>query len=233
MRAFLRLHETRAPRAARARAFTLIELLVVVAIIALVAGGLGLAISDTAGSGLASGQTALASMVNTARTQAAVNQATTRLMIYATRPPSGDKEKYLRLMQVFRSEPPESTSNFVPVGQPIVLPRGIYVVPTSVSGLLASGVIWPTNPPLLSSLTGPIGLNQPAGTLFANSTAFYLQFAPDGTVSSPSAQPYARLLVATATVVNDQPQFNNAGAARGILIRPSGGITFVNDANSF
>jgi prepilin-type N-terminal cleavage/methylation domain-containing protein len=219
-----------APRQSRARAFTLIELLVVVAIIALVAGGLGLAISDTGGTGLASGQTALATMVNTARTQAAVNQAATRLMIYATRPPSGDKEKYLRLMQVFRAEPPDQTSNFVPVGQPMVLPRGIYVVPTSVSGLLVSGVVWPSNPPLLSSLSGPIGVNQPAGTPFGNATAFYLQFAPDGTVG---IQPYARLLVATATLVNDQPQFNNAGAARGILIRPSGGITFVNDANSF
>lgn len=218
--------------AGRAAGFTLLELLVVMGIIVLVAGGMGLALSDTGGNALASGQTTLATLINTARTQAVVNQTRARLMIYGTRPPSGDAEKFLRLMQVFREEPYLS-GNFVSVGTAIALPRGIYVVPTSTSGLLAAGVTWPTSPPLLSTLLGPTGLNQPTGTPFGNSTAYYIEFNPDSTITSLGTQSYARLLVATAALANNVPQFNNGGAVRGLLIRPSGGVTFVNDANSF
>ena len=215
-----------------ARAFTLVELLVVMGIIVLVAGGLGLALSDTGGNALATGQTTLATLVNTARAQAAVNQTETRLMIYGTRPPAGDAEKFLRLLQVFRAEP-QGSRNWVPVGSAEALPRGIYVVPTSTAGLLATGVVWPTNPPLLSSLGGPESPNQIVGTPFGNSTAYFIQFNADGTIQQVGSQSYARLLVATAALANNVPQFNNGGAVRGLLIRPSGGITFVNDANSF
>ena len=216
-----------------AAAFTLLELLVVVGIIGLIAGGLGIALSDTGGNALATGQTTLATLVNTARAQAAVNQTRTRLMVYGTRPPSGDAEKFLRLLQVFRAEPPGQLTNWVPVGSAITLPRGIYVVPTSTSGLLAAGVVWPTNPPLLSSLGNPFSPNQAVGTPFGNSTAYYIQFNPDGTIDQVGSQAYARLLVSTAALANNVPQFNNGGAVRGLLIRPSGGVTFVNDANSF
>ena len=213
-------------------AFTLIELMVVIGIMALVAVGLGRALSDTGGNSLATGQTTLAAMVNSARAQAAVSQTETRLMIYATRPPAGDAEKFLRLLQVFRAEP-QGSNTWVPVGAAVVLPRGIYVVPTSTAGLLSAGVTWPTNPPLLSTLGNPVNPNQPAGTPFGNSTAYFLEFKADGTITQMGTQAYARLLVATAVLSNNVPQFNNAGAVRGLLIRPSGGVTFANDANSF
>jgi hypothetical protein len=171
-------------------------------------------------------------MVNTARAQAAVLQTETRLMIYAARPPAGEADKFLRLLQVFRAEP-QGSNTWLPVGSAVSLPPGIYVVPTSTAGLLAAGVVWPTNPPLLSTLAGPVSPNQTVGTPFGNTTGYYLQFNPDGTIQQMGSQSCARLLVATATLANNVPQFNNGGAVRGLLIRPSGGVTFVNDAASF
>lgn len=213
------------------RAFSLVELLVVIGIIGLVAAGLGVALGDSGGNALATGQTTLATLVATARAQAAVNQTEARLLVYGLRPPSGDPEKYLRLLQVVRAEPAGS-SNWVPVGAAVSLPRGIYVVPPSTSGLLAAGVTWPTNPPLLSTLGNLISANQPTGTPFGTSTAYWLEFRSDGTITQMTP-PYIRLLVATAALSNNSPQFNNSGAVRGLLIRPTGAVTFVNDANSF
>jgi hypothetical protein len=122
----------------------------------------------------------------------------------------------------------------VPASGTVALPRGIYVVPTATTGLLASGVTWPSNPPLLSTLGSPFNPNQFTGTPFASpATAYYLEFKADGTITQMGTQTYARLLVATATLTNNIPQFNNSGAVRGLLIRPSGAVTFVNDAASF
>jgi hypothetical protein len=205
--------------------------MVVVGIIGLIAAGLGVALGDSGGNALATGQTTLATLVATARAQAAVNQTEARLLIYGARPPSGDSEKYLRLLQVVRAEPAGST-NWVPVGAAVSLPRGIYVVPPSTSGLLAAGVAWPTNPPLLSTLGNLISANQPTGTPFGTSTAYWLEFKSDGTITQMVA-PYIRLLVGTGALSNNIPQFNNSGAVRGLLIRPTGAVTFVNDANSF
>lgn len=220
----------------RARAFSLIELLVVVGLIALLAGGIGLALGDAGSNSLANAQTTLASMVGTARAQAAVHQTEAIVAIYGVRPPGGDAEKYLRLIQVFRNDAPGAPSpTWVPVGNPVALPRGVYLVPTSTTGLLAQGVVWPTNPPLLSTLTGPVNLGQPAGTPFGGTgMAFTVQFNSDGTVTPIGTQPYARLVVATATTgANNVPQFNNAGAARGLIVRWTSAVTFVSDATGF
>ena len=205
----------------------------VVGLIGILAGGIAFALRDAGGNSLATGQTTLATMVGAARAQAAVNQTETRLLIYGTRPPAGDADRFLRLMQVVRAEPPGSTT-WVPVGATVSLPRGIYVVPPTTTGLLAAGVVWQSNPPLLSTLGNPFNPLQPAGTPFATpATAYFLEFKADGTVTQVGTQSYARLLVATATLANNLPQFNNAAAVRGLLIRPSGAITFVNDAASF
>lgn len=215
------------------RGFTLIEVMVVIGLIVFLVGGVGFALRDTGGSALANAQNALASLVGQARAQAAVNQTEARLMIYAVRPPTGDGEKYLRLMQVFRAEPQGSTT-WVPVGAPIYLPTGIYLVPASTSGLLASGVTWQPNPAPLSTPIGT-GTNpgQPVGTAFNGaSTVFYLEFKADGSIS-PTPTPYTKLVVTTGGLLNGLPAFNNAFAVRGLLIRPSGAVTFVNNATDF
>ncbi len=218
-----------------ARAFTLLELLVVVGLIALLAAGFGIALGDTGGNALASAQTTLATMVGSARAQAAVHQTEAVLAIYATRPPTGEPEKYLRLLQVFRnSTPGAARPTWIPAGSPAVLPRGVYVVPPSTAGLLASGVTWPSNPPLVSTVRGPIGLAQRPGTPFGTgATAFVLEFAADGTIAQIGALPHSRLVVATAAQANNLPQFNNSAAVRGLILRPTGAVTFVNQAIGF
>lgn len=217
------------------RAFTLLEVLVVVGLIALLAGGFGLALGDSGGNSLATAQTTLATMVGSARAQAAVHQTPTILAIYATRPPGGDADKFLRLIQVFRNTTPDGPRpTWVPAGSPVSLPRGVYVVPTSTAGLLAAGVVWPSNPPLVSTLRGPIGIAQPAGTPFGTgATAFVVDFAPDGTIAQVGNLPHSRLVVGTAALTNNVPQFNNNAAVRGVILRPSGAVTFVNQALGF
>jgi prepilin-type N-terminal cleavage/methylation domain-containing protein len=225
------------PSRGRAAGFTLIELLVVIGLIALLAGGLGFALSDTGGNSLATAQNTIASLVGSARAQAAVHQASARVYVYGLRPPNGDADKFLRLLQVFREEPAGS-GNFTAVGDAVYLPRGVYVVPPSTTGLLASGVVWPTaNPDLRSTFATPqpqaLRPALPAGAAFGGAvTGYYLEFAADGTLA-PSIQPYARLVVSTATLANNLPQFNNPAAVRGVLLRPSGALTFASDPASF
>jgi prepilin-type N-terminal cleavage/methylation domain-containing protein len=233
----------RAPRGAPAlrslgeAGFTLIELMAVVGLIAFLVGVLSLSLGDTGGNSLASAQKVIGSLVGSARAQAAVNQTEVRVLVYGTRPPSGDPDKYLRVLQVFRNEP-FGTTTWVAVGSPTYLPRGVYLVPTSITGLLASGVTWPTNPAPLSTLNSGFSLNTtsaPVGTVFNGATLLWLGFNPDGSISGTvNVQPYAKLVVATGALSSSSlPAFNNAGAVRGVLIRPSGAVTFVNDAASF
>ncbi len=225
---------TRNALIASRRAFTLIELLVVIGLIVILVGGIGFSLGDTGGSSLASAQNTLASLCGAARAQAALHQTDARVVIYATRPPTGDAQKYLRLLQVMRRADNSATEVWLPVGDPVFLPRGVYVVPSSVTGLVGPGVSWPTNPPLLSGVADAGSPNQPAGSAFDGaSRVHYVEFKGDGSVTQPAGQPYVRLVVATAAVANNLPQFNNPGAVRGVLLRGSGAVSFVHDANSF
>jgi hypothetical protein len=216
------------------RGFTLIEMMSVIGLIVIVIAGVGFALRDNAGSSLAGAQNMLGSLVGQARAQAAVNQTESRLMVYATRPTAGDPEKYLRLMQVFIASPQGSTT-WTPVGDPVYLPRGVYFVPTTTTGLVASGVTWSTNPAPVSS---PIGTGsnpgQPVGTAFNGaSTVFFVEFKADGSLNPP-ANPYIKLAVTTGGLSSaNLPAFNNAFAVRGVLIRPNGAVSYVNDATGF
>lgn len=221
------------PRPCARGGFTLIELIVVIGIIALLVGALGLALGNTGATSLATAQNTLATLVGTARAQAAVRQTEARVLVYATRPPSGDTEKYLRYARVVTAATPGVTGTgaiWTAVGTPVALPRGVYLVPTPITGLVASGIIWPANPSPTSTLIAVARYNitnEPATA--AADTYLALEFSPNGTVL-PAA---AKLAVATATIANGLPQFDNAGAVRGLLVRTSGAVTRVNDAGSF
>src|SRR5205823_2782375 len=80
------------------RAFTLIELLIVCGLISALVGIAALALGGRGGEGvaLANAQSTVAALAGAARTQAVLNQTSTRLIIYATLPPTGDAAKYLR-----------------------------------------------------------------------------------------------------------------------------------------
>lgn len=214
--------------------FTLIEVLAVVGIIALIAAGIGLSLRDTGGSSLTSAQNAIATLVGQTRAQAAVNQTEARLLIYGTRPPSGDAEKFLRLVRVVVAETPGlASTRWLSVGPPVYLPRGVFVVPNPTTGLIASGVAWPTNPAPVSTL-----LNVQRYTIVNDvpgaDTYYAIEYRPDGTLNTTLGnQPYAKIAIGTGALANNLPQFNNAGAVRGFIFRPTGALSFVNDAPSF
>lgn len=227
------------PRRLR-RGFTLVELIIVSGLIVFLVGGIALALKDTGGGGLATAQNTLATMVSQARAQAAVHQTEAILAIYATQPSANtNADYYLRLIQVFRNNTPGVPSGqeqWVAVGNPVLLPTGVCVVPPTTAGLLATGVTWPSNPPQVSTLRGPIGLRQTvAGTAFGGTaTAYVVDFTPQGTITQVGTSTHSRLVVgATLVSTNSRPAFYDANAVRGLLLRPTGAVTFVNQASGF
>ncbi len=231
--------------------FTLIELLAVMGIIVALIGVTSFALAGRGGEGiaLANAQTAVSGLVASARAQAALHQTNARLIIYANQPPAAnaDANKYLRTLQVVRLE----GSTWVATGDPVTLPASICVVPASPvpTTHLRSGVTWNNN-----TATGPVStLNTATGFsmigqsvlpggrsnaqyfgVSGSGRVLYLEF--DGTgavVSNTSANPTKIALTTAVLAPNALPQFNNANGVRGLLIRKSGGISFVNDATSF
>ncbi|MBI5768968.1 MAG: hypothetical protein HZA93_14325 [Verrucomicrobia bacterium] len=233
-------------------AFTLIELLTVCGVIVLLVAGIGIALRGraTEGSALASAQNILSGAVSAARAQAALNQTNARLLIYAQMPPTGDLAKYLRMLQVVRETDPGRNDWFA-VGEPIMLPTPICVVPTSPvpTDHLNTGVTWnntaatgPVSAMMSLASTNYVGrqggnVRQFFGTQGTSGRVFYLTFSPDGTVSEPSNAPVIKIALTTAvlnpTVQPARPKFNNREGVRGLFIRKSGAISFVNDATSF
>jgi len=232
------------------RAFTLIELLVVIGVIALLAGGIGLALGGRGGDGVAltSAQSVLSGLVGATRAEAALHQTSARLLVYAAQPPNGSADKYLRYLQIVREEP-FGSGKWVAAGDAVTLPAPVCVVPPAPvpASHLATGVTWNNNvatgpvstlvtPPLRNfSVLGQTGAT--TGQLFGGAgggSAYYLEFAPDGTVAAPAASGSTKLALTTAVLAtNALPQFNNASAVRGLLVRKTGATSLVTDASGF
>lgn len=229
-------------------AFTLVELLVVVGLVIVLVGVTAVALSGrgTESAALANAQRTLMGLTATARAQAAVNHVNARLVIYAVQPPNGDAGKYLRTLMVVR-EDPALAGTFIAVGEPVPLPSPVCVVlPAPVPQThLRAGITWDNN-----AATGPVSTLQVANTFsyrgqpgapatqFFGTTGsgrvYYLEFDPTGAViSNPSTAPTKVALTTAVLAPNAFPQFNNANAVRGLIIRKSGAVSAVNDATSF
>lgn len=240
----------KAPRCLASRAaFTLIELLVVVGLVIILVGATAIALSGRGGesAALANAQLAILGLTNTARAQAAVHHANARLVIYAVQPPTGDSNQYLRSLIVVR-EDPANAGTYIAASPVTTLPPPIcVVVPAPVPQThLRTGVTWDNN-----AATGPVStalatLNSfsyrgqpgaPANQFFGSTGSgrvYYLEFDPTGVVTSNTTTNPTKLAVTTAVLAtNAFPQFNNANAVRGLIIRKSGAIAPVNDAASF
>jgi len=198
----------------------LIELLVVIGVIAIFTGVLGLGLHGSSSQGIAlrSAQAQTAALLDAARNYAVLHQTPARLLIYATPPPLGDAEKYLRCFQI-AIESPRDSGQWVAVGEPVVLSRTVAVIPpTMPENHLVPGVQWPTGSfAPLSLLMGPTDFAL-GGQDFGR--AYSVEYAPDGR-STAGVQ---KLMLAT---VRPSPVslacFDNPAAVRGIVLRSSGG----------
>ncbi len=117
------------------RAFTLIELLVVIAVIGVLAGAVGMALrSGDRGPALQAAQANLSSLISAARAQAALDNATATVLIWAD---SGDLDTYLRRACVAERVDTNNDGTldaWARQGQVIDLPRGVYFAPGDMGG---------------------------------------------------------------------------------------------------
>jgi type II secretory pathway pseudopilin PulG len=234
-------------RATRA-AFTLVELMVVIGLVIILVGSISIALRGrgSEGAALANAQTVLSSLVGTARAQAAVHHTNARVVIYSEQPPTGDSNKYLRSLIVVR-EDPATPGTFIAVGDALTLPAPVCVVlPAPVPAThLRTGTTWDNN-----VATGPVSTlavaatfsyrgqpNSPANQFFGTTGSgrvFYLEFDATGAITSNTTTSPTKIALTTAILTNNAfPQFNNASAVRGLMVRKSGAISLVNDATSF
>ncbi len=137
------------------RAFTLIELLVVIAVVAILAGITGVALrGGNQGAVLQSGQSALSSLVASARAQASVRLTNATIVVWGEYDASKPEvaSTYLRRAAVMTYEdtnsPPDGTPDkYVIRGDVLDLPRGVYFVPPDLGGFPAKAAVpteWPT-----------------------------------------------------------------------------------------
>ena len=240
-------------RSPAAAAFTLVELLVVIGVMVILVGGFAIALKGRGGEGaaLSTAQSLLAGMVGATRAQAALHQTNARLIIYAQMPPAAaaDASKYLRSLQVLRQETLANGSTvWVAAGDPVTLPAPICVVPPAPvpTNHLNTGVAWNNN-----VATGPVSTlltatafsyrgqstattNQFFGAQNQSGRIHYLEFAPDGTVTSNTTGNPTKIAVTTAVLgANALPRFTNANTVRGLFIRKTGAVSLVNAATGF
>lgn len=226
-------------RPVRISAFTLIELLVVIGLIGLLAGGLGVAMSNkNPGTGLRTAQSTLVSVLASARGQAAMNQADAMILVQA----DPAEENFLRAIKVVVQKRNSSTGlvlekEWVEVGGEVVLPEGAYVVPPvkSMTGVSLSS----PDPKRLSlfvstSTVKGASLGLQRGTYFQS-----LHLTPLGSVSvdatttasDPIKTTGGRMLVAVGKQTSANAwSLDNANAVRGFVVSIYGVASLINNA---
>jgi prepilin-type N-terminal cleavage/methylation domain-containing protein len=204
--------------------FTLVELLVVVALIATLVAGIGVALRHPGESmALQAAQGTLASLLNATRGRAACTQQNARLLIAAD--PS-DGEKYLRRLQVVWQDP-TNPAGWLADSDGIGLPRGVYVVPSSVLAVPGN----PSWPASRRSTALPASALVMTINGVAVPEAYYVSFTPRGTTGGGCVVlTVGRLRAGSAgpVLALDDPD-----DVRGVLIRSSGALTLLNDAGAF
>lgn len=208
----------------KASGFTLVELLVVIGLIALVAAGLGVAMTGgNPTATLRSAQGLLSSALTSARGQAALTQKNTEILVEAD---SATDETFLRRIIVV-------TDGTTQVGVDIILPPGAYVVPdmniTNVSKVVADGAgAWPAGHSsnfftsrASRNINGvsknyliPAGAISPLGSVTGTGTGGKIVVAP-GRYSSGTTL-----------------EINTPSAARAVFVSRYGVATLVNDSQS-
>jgi len=201
--------------------FTLLEMLVVLALLAVLTGTAVLAGRGAAtGPAVQAAQRQLASLVAVARAQAAVEQTEVRLLVRAMNP----GEHRGQALQIVRQE----GAQWRATAPSVMLPAGVGVVPPE----LATRGDWPA-----TDWAGPVTLDLGA-QMETWGPVYWLSFTPGGGVDgregiSTTAGQSLRLAVGPVRATPTGGEWENAAAVRGLLVRPSGGTTAIDDANAW
>jgi prepilin-type N-terminal cleavage/methylation domain-containing protein len=217
-------------------AFTLIELLVVIGIIAVIAGGIGLALGKGEG-GLAvqNGQGILSSSISTARSVAALKQTTAGL--YLNVDPNSDgflREVRIGYAAAVDDDGDPITPNVavrIQRGDSILLPRGVYIVPRQ--GALTGGVQYATGWDQASfnselHIATNVPLKQQNGTTAVDGT-FHLLVEFDGR-GNPKLGSGNRIILGPAVSEAGEPlSFERSETVRALILSRYGFVSQVND----
>ena len=226
-------------------AFTLIELLVVIGIIALLAGGVGLSMRDgNPTAALRSGQNLVIGLISSARGQAALTQSDAMIIVDVTVDAAGNPtDDFLRAVQVVvytgNSQP---NGTWRPVGSPVLLPKGIYIVPPSAfsTGVTLTGT-WTTRQSTGFSTTTAAVMDEVAVVgppAYPLTNAFsgkkYLRFKIFTALGATNPSTAGTLLVAPGKRMDaTKITFDNPEMVRGLLLTRYGIPTLINEGSTF
>jgi prepilin-type N-terminal cleavage/methylation domain-containing protein len=219
-------------RARPARGFTLIELLVVIGLIALLAGGIGLALGKgDRGTSLRNAQATIASLLSGARAQAALNQANAAIFVNAE--PTSDN-----FLREFRIAVETSPNNWRVTGDPIMLPRGLYLVPAKgafsspgqvqFNGTWESGS-WSLYPSSSTYDSTDLKLKDSANNnISSEDYNLLVDLSVQGTTSA------GKIVVAIAEPQSDGSlRYDSPDLIRGMKVSNYGVASFINEAEAF
>jgi type II secretory pathway pseudopilin PulG len=203
-------------------AFTLLEVVVVVGLIALLAGGLGLAFKGGERAvALRAGQETLAGLVARARGQAAVSGRNAGLLVLIAPDRPGD---HLRRFIVATRCPVDGS--WIPTDAWVTLPAGIALLPpaTPAGALVGAGDDW-------SGLRSQVF----SSTIEAcdGESCHALTFTPRGTLAGLGG---ALILAPTSGLppgAGAPHRYEQPEAVRGLLVSSYGQVTFVETRNGF
>ncbi len=229
------------------RGFTIIELLVVIGIIVMFLAIAGLSIRGTDTLNLQSAQRTMSGLVNAARSQAEMRQVPVRI---AVNDDPEDRDNYLRQIWLVRaggavSSPDAGASsvNWIPINDPVRLPAGVFIVPTA----NGSGVVHQrggdqllppdffndyrdnANNQRKSSLgVQRMHINYDAASNPNSTKMMYISFNARGFAGNSY-----RFIAGLAERQQAGPRFTNSEQITGLLIRPFGTATLVDDPETF